>query len=89
LFINELKLYVDYLKKDVEASSRQLNEKKQKQLERFKEQLLIGISYYHQLIPALKDTCKTHLKVFENDLRALRHSVSEMPVGMAENLASV
>jgi hypothetical protein len=89
VFINELKLYVDYLKKDIEAQKPELSDKKQKQLERFKEQLLIGISYYHQLIPALKNTLKTHIKLFENDLRELRHEVSEIQIGVTDDVLSV
>ncbi|HEY0055795.1 MAG TPA: hypothetical protein VGB63_10595 [Pedobacter sp.] len=87
VFINELKLYVDYLKKDIAAQKRELSDKKQKQLERFKEQLLIGISYYHQLIPTLKSTLKTHIKLFENDLKELRHSISEIQIGVNQEVS--
>ncbi|HEX8377340.1 MAG TPA: hypothetical protein VF602_05935 [Pedobacter sp.] len=88
VFINELKLYVDYLKKDIEAQKPELSDKKQKQLERFKEQLLIGISYYHQLIPALKNTLKTHIKLFENDLRELRHEIDDIQIGVDEAVSN-
>jgi hypothetical protein len=88
VFINELKLYVNYLKKDIEAQKSELSDKKQKQLERFKEQLLIGISYYHQLIPALKNTLKTHIKLFENDLRELRHEIDDIQIGVGEAVSN-
>ncbi|WP_214070103.1 hypothetical protein [Mucilaginibacter sp. dw_454] len=49
VFIKELELYIDYLQKDLQAHLKDLTEKKQKQLTKFKEQLLSGISYYKQL----------------------------------------
>ncbi|HEY0174861.1 MAG TPA: hypothetical protein VGC08_00695, partial [Pedobacter sp.] len=54
LFINELNLYVDYLKKDLSAQLHDLNAKKTRYFEKFTEQLFNGISYYRQLIPELK-----------------------------------
>lgn len=53
LFINELNLYVDYLKKDIAAQFDELNTKKEKYFSKFKAQLLNGISYYRSIIPQL------------------------------------
>ena len=53
MFINELNLYVDYYKKDLEANAEKLNEKKKKYLFKFKEQLLAGIDYYKELVPKI------------------------------------
>ncbi|MNR33609.1 hypothetical protein D3C85_1512940 [compost metagenome] len=53
LFINELNLYVDYLKKDIAAQLEELSAKKDKYFSKFKSQLLIGIAYYRELIPEL------------------------------------
>lgn len=55
LFINELKLYVEYFKKDFEVSSKNLTTKKTKQLEKFKSELLNGIEYYGGLLKEFKD----------------------------------
>lgn len=49
LFIKELELYIDYLQKDLQAHLKDMTGKKQKQLAKFKEQLLTGIAYYKQL----------------------------------------
>lgn len=54
LFINELNLYVDYLKKDIAAQLEEFNAKKDKYFSKFKAQLLNGIDYYRALIPELK-----------------------------------
>jgi hypothetical protein len=56
LFINELNLYVDYLKRDISAQLQDLNAKKTKYFEKFSEQLFNGISYYRNMIPELKMT---------------------------------
>src|SRR5690554_3688720 len=46
VFINELKIYLDYLKKDMEESLNSMTTKKEKYLELFKNNLSKGISYY-------------------------------------------
>lgn len=54
LFINELHLYVEYLKKDIANQLEELTTKKDKYFHKFKLQLLDGIAYYRALIPELK-----------------------------------
>jgi hypothetical protein len=68
IFINELTLYVNYLKKDIETNIRDISDKKIKQLERFKDQLLNGIEYYRDLIPELKKYPKNITETFKKDL---------------------
>lgn len=61
MFINELNLYVDYLKKDIETHFHDLNGKKAKYFAKFRDQLQQGIEYYKQLIPVIyaqAETCK-------------------------------
>ncbi|MEJ7693094.1 MAG: hypothetical protein WKF69_08780, partial [Daejeonella sp.] len=72
MFINEIKLYISYLKKDVETSVRDLTAKKAKQLEKFKAQLLNGIDYYESLIPELI-TCQNNIAAtFHEELKRVR-----------------
>ena len=54
LFINELHLYLDYLKKDMALHLDNLNDKKAKYFNKFSQQLQEGINYYKNLVPALK-----------------------------------
>jgi len=54
LFINELNLYVDYLKKDLSTQLEELNAKKTKYFEKFTAQLFNGINYYRDLLPEMK-----------------------------------
>ena len=54
LFVNELRLYLDYLKKDMETQLEVVNDKKMKYWKKFSEQMHQGIAYYKNLIPKLK-----------------------------------
>ena len=62
MFINELNLYVDYLKKDIENHLADLSDKKAKYLVKFKDQLLKGISYYKELIPSINNQAEAYLQ---------------------------
>ncbi|MCE7040228.1 hypothetical protein [Dyadobacter sp. CY312] len=53
MFINELNLYMEHYRKDIETQAQVINEKKKKYLQKFKDQLLVGIEYYKELIPQL------------------------------------
>ena len=81
LFINEIKLYIGYLKKDVETSIRDLTDKKVKQLEKFKAQLLKGIEYYEALIPELIYYQKNIAVTFQNDLINARETTERIATG--------
>lgn len=59
LFVNELNLYTDYLRKEVAGYLQNINTKKAKQLNRFKDQLLEGVNYYKSLLPVLNKHLKT------------------------------
>lgn len=68
MFINELNLYIDYLKKDLAAYANNLNDKKGKYLLKFKEQLQQGISYYKTLIPQMTGQTGAYLEDMFGDL---------------------
>jgi hypothetical protein len=53
MFINELNLYIAHYQKDLENQMAQVNDKKQKYLSKFREQLLAGIQYYKDLFPQM------------------------------------
>ena len=68
IFINELNLYIDYLKREISAYLENMNDKKHKYLENFKEQLQQGISYYKQLIPQMTNYAGAYLEKMFSDL---------------------
>lgn len=76
LFINELKLYVEYLNKEIDMQVEQLNEKKQKYLLKFKEQLQNGINYYKELIPNLYNETDIYRNKMLNDLLKFEHTLA-------------
>ncbi|KPE50895.1 hypothetical protein [Chryseobacterium indologenes] len=49
MFINELKMYVDYLKKEIEASSVNITHAQTKKWNAFKKNMLEGVEYYSDL----------------------------------------
>ncbi len=73
VFINELKLYVDYLRKDVETSIRDL--RKVKYLQKFRDQLQNGINYYKELIPAIYSQTENYKKKMMEELLELEKQV--------------
>lgn len=75
LFINELKLYASYLKKDIETGIKTLTEKKTRQLDQFKNQLLAGITYYESLIHEVASYPRTINLSFKKDLEQIRHLI--------------
>lgn len=62
LFVNELNLYVDYLKKDISKHLQDMSDKKAKYVSKFKDQLQIGIDYYKQLVPKITDQTEVYRK---------------------------
>lgn len=53
VFVNELNLYVKYYRKEFGKEIEALSGKLQRSKEQFKKNLLAGIDYYKQLVPAL------------------------------------
>ena len=57
LFINELVLYIQYLKKDIDKSALTLNQNTFRYLNSFKTNLLSGIEYYKELNQQFMEGC--------------------------------
>lgn len=72
MFINELKLYVDYLKTQLKESASSLSEKQVRYFQKFKTNLLNGIAFYKTLLlsgnasQTLEELC-----YFESELNAI------------------
>lgn len=71
LFVNELNLYVEYFKNDISNHLKTLDAKKIKQLEKFKEQLLIGIDYYKKLVGNINNQTEQYLNKFLHELQEI------------------
>lgn len=68
LFVNELKMYIDFLEKEIKENIEFLTAKKIKYFHSFKDNLINGISYYKRLIHELKQTNFISLEAFTTDL---------------------
>ncbi|OOQ58746.1 hypothetical protein [Mucilaginibacter pedocola] len=74
VFLKEMELYVDYLQKDIQQNLAELTAKKKLQLTKFKEQMLVGISYYKTLfneVLTLPTAAMEQLHAFESRVDAL------------------
>jgi hypothetical protein len=80
MFINELNLYIDYLKKDLAGYVKNLNEKKGKYLVKFKDQLHQGIEYYKQLIPQITNQTQDYIDQMLHDLHLSEQILSTLTI---------
>lgn len=78
LFINELNLYVEYLKKDISRHLQEINDKKAKYFSKFKDQLEIGIEYYKQLIPVISDQTDIYRKKMLVELLEIEQKLKQI-----------
>lgn len=79
IFINELNLYVDYLKKDIVINLKELSDKKAKYFTKFKNQLNEGIAYYKQLIPELYNQSEIYKNQMLKELKDLESKLALVP----------
>jgi hypothetical protein len=78
VFINELNLYVTYLKKDINNNLKELTEKKVKYFDKFKNQLQNGINYYKELIPNITNQTESYHKKMMAELVQLETQLKEV-----------
>ncbi len=81
MFVNEAKLYIDYLKKDIAKQVKNIDAKKLKQLEKFKEQLLVGMDYYKKLVGDINNQTEQYIKKLTADLQDLESQIRQIMIG--------
>ena len=80
MFIKELNLYIDYLQADLQAQLKTLNDKKVKQLNKFKLQLQEGISYYKDLFADSAEQTSLVLQDWINELTLSEKQLNAIPI---------
>ena len=70
MFIKELGMYLDYLKKDIGKSLESMSEQKVKYFTEFKNNLLDGIEYYRKLFPQMTEETVEYRTKTLNELEA-------------------
>ncbi len=78
LFVNELNLYVEYLKKDINKHLQDMSDKKAKYVSKFKEQLQVGIDYYKQLVPKITNQTEVYRKKMLNELKEIEEQLLQL-----------
>jgi hypothetical protein len=73
MFISELKMYIDYLSRELKAAvEEQIFEKREKYFKSFQSNLREGIEYYKSVIPKLVEETDKYRSEMTNDLAKLK-----------------
>jgi len=80
LFINELQLYVDYMKNEIQKRLDTWNAKEQKFFDTFKANLQNGIDHYKSLIPKLLEESERYRETMRNELLELERELMEIVI---------
>lgn len=83
MFINELKMYVDYLKKEISDSSVQITNSQTRKWNTFKKNVLEGIEYYHHMFNT-SNFFKNGLKTIELQLQEYKRVLTAIEIPQAE-----
>jgi hypothetical protein len=78
LFINELRLYVDYMKQEIQKRLDSWNAKEQKYFDTFRKNLEDGIAHYKALIPKLIEETERYRETMRSELLALEQELVEI-----------
>lgn len=78
MFISELKMYINYLKKEINKHVPQPTEKNLEYLEEFKNNLHHGINYYKEIIPKLFNETHKYQDTMKQELHMLREELETM-----------
>jgi len=78
LFINELRIYVDYMKLEIQKRLDSWNAKEQKYFDTFRKNLEDGIAHYKALIPKLKEESERYRETMRNELLVLEQELVEI-----------
>ncbi len=78
MFVNELKIYIDYLLEEVKKNRVAVSEKQSKYLASFKANLLDGIEYYNNLLPKMS-----------NEANEMKHRIQEEMEKLKDKLSAI
>jgi hypothetical protein len=78
LFINELRLYIDYMKQEMQKRVETWNAKEQKYFDTFRKNLQDGIAHYKELIPQLLEESERYRELMHNELLAMEKELQEI-----------
>jgi hypothetical protein len=91
MFINELRINIDYLKKEIQARLTSISTREEKRFRAFKANLQDGIAYYKSLIPKLVEESERYREGMRDQLLELEQEVLAIviPCAIAVELETV
>lgn len=78
VFVKEAQLYVDYLKKEFQKLIPEATSKQEAYLEKFKNNLNIGLSYYQNLVDSIQLDSEEILEKMKGQLKALQAEIESL-----------
>jgi hypothetical protein len=75
MFINELQIYIDYMKNEIQKRMERWNTKEQRYFDTFRKNLEDGIAHYKELIPKLKEESDRYRETMRAELCALEEEL--------------
>lgn len=78
MFINELRLYIDYLSADIRKTLSSMTAKEEKYFSDFRRNLLNGVNYYRDLIPSLTNETEYYREQMSQQLSELKERLSRI-----------
>jgi hypothetical protein len=81
MFISELKMYIDYLGRQIGDTVLGIVERKTDYFQEFKANLEGGIAFYHQMIPLLLDYTQDYRDQMSRELTILKDELDLMVLG--------
>ena len=80
IFINELRLYIDYMKSEIQKRLDTWNAKEQKYFNIYRTNLQNGIAHYKALIPKLIEESERYRETMRNELLKLEQELLEIVI---------
>jgi len=80
MFINELQLYIDYMRNEIAKQIEEFTAKEQKHFTVFKANMLEGIAYYKSLIPKFAEESEAYRETMRRELLALEEELMNIIV---------
>lgn len=80
LFVNELNLYVAYLRKELEKYKMTITAKQRGYFQTFRENLLAGIEYYRSLIPLVEQRTQLQVEHMKSAFATIEKALQEMAI---------
>jgi len=84
IFINELNLYIDYLRNKINNSMETISALQSKYYEKFRENLIEGINYYKAIADKMANETESYRENFKNELLKIENKLKSLELNAAQ-----